>query len=518
MGVIQKVRSTMRRWLGLLFGRTKEIRDITKTQINEAHYQEIERWKAIYAGHYENHHTMEIQTVNGKRKRRRHSLGMAKVVSEELSKMVFNEKVDIHLNDDVLNDHVDTLFTKNRFYKVFQGKLENMFALGGLVLKAHPKEQPDGSYKLDIQYVMPDCFVPTTYDSDEITEGTFLTITRSGDKVYCLFEFHTWKYEQSDDSEEIVKKLSIRNELFEKSKNDATAKETMKQVPLETQYPGLKEEVLIEGLTQPLFQYIKPNKANNKDLQSPLGVSIFSNALDTLYAIDVAFDSFIREFRLGKRRIIVPAAALKSVVDPQSGTVRQYFDADDETYEAFQFQDPEKQKIMDNTVELRVDEHVGAINALLNLLSMQIGFSSGTFTFDGQSVKTATEIVSEKSKTYQTKQSNEDLIEEGLGKFIITVLEVAQLYDIIEDDIDYSKLETSFYWDDSIIKDKHTESDFLIKLKSNGLVSSKYVLMNLLELTEEQAEEMIKEVADEQASKAPSMEDLIGGNDFEDDE
>lgn len=504
----------------MLFGRSKELMKITNTQIDERHYQDIEKWKAIYAGNWDEHHIHTVQTINGKRKRRKYSLNMAKVASEEISKLVFNEKVVINMNDEKIDEIVDELFTKNRFYKVFQGKLENMFALGGLVLKAHPKEQPDGSYKLDIQYVMPDCFIPITYDSDEITEGVFLTITRKGDKTYCLFEFHTWKYIESEDegSNEIVKVLNIRNELYEQDKSKSTAEELMRKVPLDTIYPELEEQVNIEGLTQPLFQYLKPNKANNKDLQSPLGVSIFANAIDTLFAIDTAFDSLIREFRLGKRRIIVPAAAIKSVIDPQNGTTHQYFDADDETYEAFQFQDPDKQKIVDNTVELRVEEHVSAINALLNLYSMQIGFSSGTFTFDGQSVKTATEVVSEKSKTYQTKQSNEDLIEESLGKFVVTVLEVAQLYDIVDIDINYDELETEFYWDDSIIKDKHTESDFLIKLKSNGLISGKYVLMQLLEMTEEQAEDMLKEVMDEQVSKAPSMKELVGGNDFEDDE
>src|SRR5690606_13683710 len=118
---------------------------------------------------------------------------------------------------------------------------------------------------------------------------------------------------------------------------------------------------------------------NNIDLQSPLGISIFANALDTIKAIDTAFDSFHREFRLGRRRIIVPAHMVKVVIDPETGKAHRYFDDTDEIYEAFgtELDDSE---IKDISVSLRVEEHISAINALLNLFAMQTGFSTGTFS------------------------------------------------------------------------------------------------------------------------------------------
>src|SRR5690606_21602688 len=103
--------------------------------------------------------------------------------------------------------------------------------------------------------------------------------------------------------------------------------------------------------------------------------SIFANALDTLKALDIAFDSFISEFRLGKKRIIVPETAIKTVVDPNDGCVKRYFDPSDEVYQAFHFDTVDNQKIIDNSVELRVEEHIAGINALLEILAMQLGFS-----------------------------------------------------------------------------------------------------------------------------------------------
>lgn len=490
-----------------VFGKNKEIEEILNTQLSDEHYKMLDKWKAIYAGYLSEWHDVRDMTVNGVKKRRRHSINMAKISSNELSKLIFTEHVEFNISDKAHHENINNLLKANRFGKVFQDKIEQMLALGGMALKVNPKELPDGTYKLLIAYVTPDCIIPISWENGEVTEAAFLNITKKKDKTYCLFEIHKWKVAKvvSKDGKESVKKLyTIANTLYERDTNAST---DAKEVPLSTLYPELQEYAIIENLTQPLFQYLKPNIANNMDLQSPLGISIFANALDTLYALDVAFDSFIREFKLGKRRIIVPSQAVRTVLDPLTGEMNRYFDADDEVYQAMNFSEPEKQKITDNTVDLRVDEHVSAINALLNLYAMQTGFSTGTFSFDGEVVKTATEIISENSKTYQTIRSNENVIEEGLEKFIRTLSEVAALYEVF--DLPSKEFEIDFNWDDSIVGDKYTDSDFYIKLNQNGLVSKKYSLMKILGLTEEQADEMLKEVKEETASETPDIDDVL---------
>lgn len=514
LNVWNTVKSKMRRWLNVLFGKNKKLQDIVKTQVSEEHYKRVETWKQLYAGYYEEFHKLKYMTIDGQKTRIMKSLNMPKVIAQELAKIIFTENVNFDISNEPFKDNVDNVLSDNRFHKVFQGRLEQMFALGGMVMKATPKEKGDGTYKLVISYVTPDCFIPISYENEEIFEGVFLKVTRKENKVYCLFEFHKWETivekELGEDQGTQFKKIyTITNELYEQDKSST---EEAKRIPLEDIYPELQETTSIEGLTYPLFQYIRPNIANNFDLQSPLGISVFANSVDVIHAIDIAFDSFIHEFKMGKRRIIVPATAVKAVIDPTTGTVQRYFDASDETYQAFNMMDPEKQKIQDNTVALRVDEHIAGINALLELLAMQTGFSTGTFTFDGQGIKTATEVVSENSKTYQTKQVNEQYIEEGLKKFIHTLGEVAELYEIF--DLPSEEYDIEVQWDDTIVKDKYTDADFYIKLKTNGLVSAKHAIMKVLDLTEEQADKMLKEIQGENKSMNPDINDLMGG-DFE---
>lgn len=504
------MKSKFRRWIDVLFGKNKKIEEIVQSQVGEEHYKRVEMWKALYSGYCKDIHDVKFHTIEkGTKTRKLHSLKMPKVISQELAKLIFTEKVNINIDNEKYSDNIHKALNDSRFYKVFQSKVENMFALGGLVLKAQPKEKEDGTFKLSISYVTPDCFIPISWEDDIITEGVFVKITRKENKIYYLFEFHKWEVvsviEEGSNEKEAKKIYVITNELYV---SDKETEMDMKAVELSDIHPDLEPVTKIEDLTQPLFQYIKPNIANNFDLQSPLGISIYANSIDTLKAIDIAFDSLIREFRLGKRRIIVPSSAVRTIVDPSTGEFQRYFDANDESYEGFNFQDAEKQKITDNTVALRVDEHVAGINALLNLLAMQTGLSAGTFTFDGQGVKTATEVVSENSKTYQTKQINEEILEEGLSKFIRTIGEVASLYEIFDEPDEY---EIEFNWDDTIIKDKYKDSDFWIKLKNAGLVDAAKCLEEILGYTEEQALEMTGKVLKERQTMNPDVEDFIGG-------
>lgn len=491
MSMWRLIADTIRRWMykmGLIKG-LKSITEYKDAVADEEHYQRIEKWKALYRGYLEEFHKVVYHTVSGHKTRTRKSLKMPKVVSAEMARLVFNEKCRINISDEALSEEIEKVLKRNGFYRRFQNALELNFALGGMAMKVYGDE---GGLK--ISFVSPDCFVPLRVDGETVTEAAFISQTRKGDKYYTLVESHRW-----DSNGDYV----IQNELFE---SDTSADLGVK-VALSTLYPDLTDEVRIENLERPMFVYLKPNEANNFDPQSPLGISIYANALDTLEAIDIAFDSFVREFRLGKKRILVPASALRTVVDPESGEMHRYFDANDEAYQAFNFMDSDAQKIQDMSVEIRVDEHIKAIQALLDILAMQIGFSAGAFTFDGQGVKTATEVVSENSKTYRTKNSHEVVVEEALKEFIACIVQAAELYGLFTAPEDF---EVTIDFDDSVAQDRDSNADYYLKLRNAGLISAKTALMRILDLTEEQAEEEIRRMNEERA--IASAEDLFGGD------
>jgi A118 family predicted phage portal protein len=486
--LIAKVRQVMYK-MGLIKG-IKQLSNKREIPTNDEVMGLINTWKAIYAGYLEDWHDIEYQTVNGRKKRKRASMRMAKVASQKMATLIFNDKCEINISDQKLEKTIKGILNENKFNREFRRYLEYGFALGGMVMKAYYEES-----KIKVSYATADCFIPIAWDSFRVTEGVFVSTFRKGESRLTHLEWHLWE----------EGKYIIRNELYE-AKSD---QELGVKVQLNMHFKDLQEQIIFTSVQKTIFVYFKPNIANNFDTNSPMGISIYANALDTLKSLDIAFDSFQREFALGKKRIIVPSSALKSVIDPKTGTSQRYFDADDEVYEAMNIgdMDPNANQIKDTSTELRVEEHISAINALLNILAMQIGFNAGTFTFDGVGVKTATEVVSENSETFRTKQDHETNVEAAIQELVEAIVEIGDAFDVFARPGEY---EVSVAFDDSIAQDKNADIDEQIKLISNGLQLRKFALMKIHGLTEKEAEDMLTEIQEEQSIPGAEAMDFFG--------
>uniref|UniRef100_UPI00129052C6 phage portal protein n=1 Tax=Streptococcus suis TaxID=1307 RepID=UPI00129052C6 len=142
------------------------------------------------------------------------------------------------------------------------------------------------------------------------------------------------------------------------------------------------------------------------------------------------------------------------------------------------------------------------INHFFVILEMQIKMSAGTFTFDGQGVKTATEVVSEDSLTYRTRNSHITMIEEFIKELIISVFELASktigqdgkaLY---QGEIpEWNDIGLNF--DDGIFTNKNAELDYWSKALSSGIVSKKHAIQKILNLPEKEAQRMLDEINQE---------------------
>ncbi|NPC91214.1 phage portal protein [Bacillus sp. WMMC1349] len=497
--LIAKIKAVMLK-MGLI-SNIKSVSDMKDLPVNDEFYRYIENvWLPLYRGYLEiykdeNFHKLEYTTIGrGRKIRRMETLGMAKVASEEMARLIFNEKCKLNISNKDLAEEINRILKNNNFYKMFQDHLEYMFALGGMVMKVYVELDRLGNKQIKIGFVTADCFIPLSYSNDRVNEGLFISTTRKGKKFYTLLEWNQWEGQ----------KYVVRNQLFQSDNENELGIE----VPLSILYESLAPETVFTKLTRPTFVYIKPNIANNIDLQSPLGISLFANAISNIKAIDTVYDSFLREFRLGKKRIIVPATAVRTHVDRETQAMTRYFDENDEVYEAFDFDSVDNQKIVENDISLRVNEHIAAIQTELDLFSAKIGFSPGTFTFDGKGLKTATEVVSENSKTYKSKNSHETIIEESLKQLVKTICEVAETYGVFNIQKEY---EVSVDFDDSIVEDRDSDSNYWLKLQNNGNIPKWMALQNILKVSEEEAKAIIKDAQAEQANELPDIDEQFGG-------
>jgi A118 family predicted phage portal protein len=498
-------------------------------------------WKYLYRGLYKDWHIISAPTIKNPNARRElFRLNTAKAVCAELASLVWGEQAEIHIstnghteeknadgvvtNPDPLNAFVAEVLRRNAFSEKAQELIEQALALGGAAIKARWDARRDskggavlGTEGIRLDYCMADQFIPTAWDNAKVTEGVFISRQAKGGYYYTRLEWHKWDGVT----------YTVRNDLYRSEiQRGAAAGQNQDilgiRVPLAEAFPWLDEETVVP-VGESLFSYFRTPIANNIDDNSPLGVSIYGNALETLHAIDICYDSFVQEFRLGKKKIIVPARMLRSVADPNTGEMRRYYDPNDEVFVGMAGNDAGTDDIHEITVELRVEEHVAALNALLSVLCLQIGFSANTFSFDREGgLRTATEVVSENSKTYKTVKTVQNQIAPALEHMVRNIIDVAALYDMEWDGQSVATLrdrgyEVKITFDDGVTQDRQTNLNEGVMLVGAGVLSKFTLLTDRkygIGLTEKEAAAELERVNQEKQNTRTIDENqvrLFGG-------
>lgn len=480
-------------------------------------------WQAVYKGFYRDWHEVDIHTIRDPKGKKRMlaTMNAGKMACAQMARYVWNERCSITASmngneseEDPLNDFLQCVLKENRFFTAFGDLLEKSFALGGGALKEWvevPKDEDGndiGEGKVRIGYTMASQFVPTAWDNSRVTAGIFISREARDGYYYTVVEWH-----RLDGTV-----YRVTNDLY---RNPIKGEEPQNILgwwyPLNEIYPLLSPDTTIYDVHNAFFQYIRPFGANYADDNSPLGMSIYAPAMNTLHGIDIMFDSLQREFVLGKKRIIAPARAMKMSAGVNGGRPQRYFDADDEVWEALSTDNPEDLKIYDNSVDLRVDQHITGINGDLSILCAQIGFDPGTLSFDAtKGLKTATEVISENSKTFGTVKAHENIIKDSLKQMVDAIFELAVHYGITHNGKTVESLISGGYdvaitFDDSIIEDKNAEINQGIALTGAGLMSKKKFMTDVLGYTPEDADAELKQIGEESKVNAVTVDRLFGG-------
>ena len=477
-------------------------------------------WQAIYKGFYKAWHDVPVKTIKDPKGKHRvmSTMNAGKMACAQMARYVWNERCSITASstdddEDPVNDFLQYVLKGNRFGTSFGDLIEKCFALGGCALKEWveiPKDENGndiGEGKIRIGYTMASQFIPTAWDNSRVTSGIFVSREARDGFYYSTVEWH-----RLDGTT-----YRVTNDLYRQPIKDGEPQNILGWwYPLNEIYPLLSPDTTIYDVHNAFFQYIKPFGANYADDNSPLGMSIFAPALNTLHGLDIMFDSLQREFVLGKKRIIAPARTMKvSVVN--GGRPDRYFDADDEVWEALATDNPEDLKIYDNSVDLRIEPHLNGINGDLSILCAQIGFDPGTLSFDAnKGLKTATEVISENSKTFSTVKAHENIIADALTDMVHAIFELAVHYGLTWEGKTVKSLiaggyEVKVKFDDSIIQDRQQDINQGTMLVGQGLMSKKKFMMDTLGYTEDEAEKELIQIGEESKTNAIDVTRLFGG-------
>ena len=489
MNIVKKIKSIFQRGVyTMTTSSLNSILDHPKIPISKQEYDRILNNLHFFKSDYPD--VEYINSSNELKKRKFYHLPIGKTTARKIASLIYNENAEITSENEVVNEFLQSVLNNDRFNKNFERYLESCLALGGMAMRPYVDNN-----RIRVAFVQAPVFFPLQSNTQDVSSAAIVsksTKSEGREVVYfTLIEFHEWI--PTGDGDSIYR---VTNELYRsKDKNQVGAR-----VPLSELYEDMEETVQIKGLTRPLFTYLKPAGMNNKDINSPLGLSIYDNSKSTIDFINRTFDEFMWEVKMGQRRVIIPEQLTDLIMKQnQKGELvpKRRFDVENNVFmQVAGIGSMDNNPIIDITTPIRTEDYSKAISEGLKLYEMQIGVSSGMFTFDGTGVKTATEIVSEQSDTYQMRNSIVNLVEHALKELVISICELGKLSGLYKGPIPMLE-DISVNLDDGVFTDRNAELDYWTKAYASNFTSQRRAIAKTMGITLEEADEIIAEINSE---------------------
>lgn len=426
-------------------------------------YNYILEWMEWYQGDVDKFHSYTVWNGFQRRKCHRMTLGMAKKICEDWASLILNEKVGIKAGN--YEKRLNEILERNNFRVRGNQLIELAFALGTGAFV----EYLDGD-KIVIDYIRADMIRPLSWDNGDITECAFGSYRNLGGRDRIYLQLHRLGREAG----EIPAQYYIENHYVD-------AETGQELDPPEGVLP-----IVATGSERPLFQTITTNIQNNIELDSPMGISVYANSIDQLKGCDIVYDSYMNEFVLGKKRIIVPASMARLTMGADGGNA-PLFDPEDTVYYAMPGDRNTDLQLTENNMTIRSQDHELGIQRALDLLSLKCGMGTGRYQFDSSGVKTATEVISDKSDLYQNLKKNEIPVTSA----ILGMVDAIAFLD------GYGPVDATVDFDDSIIEDSNATIDKNIKLVQSGLRSKLSAIMEIQKCDEAEAQKELERIAEE---------------------
>lgn len=399
------------------------------------------------------------------------TMGLPSAISREIARLVTLELGTEIIGNDYLNEQYQEVICNIRNYTEFA------CAQGGLVFKPYVNGE-----EIAVDLVQADRFLPTSYDSKgRITGAVFTEFKQIGDKLYTRLEYHNMTKDGCN-----ITNLAYVNE--NNTNIDSANFDLGKQVSLKEieEWAALEEEVLITNVNKPLFSYFKMPLANHIERTSPLGVSVYSRAIEELKEADKQYSRVLWEYEGSELAEFVSTDCFKKdskgnpIVDHRKKRLYQVLD-----FETGQGTGTKPFDLF--SPEIRDTSLFNGLNQLLRKIEFKSGLAYGTISDVQDEAKTATEIKTSKQRSYSTVKDIQKALQTALEELAEIMNIYAKLYRLPN-----SNYEMSFNWDDSLVMDKDAELQGMLNDVNSGILRPEIYLMKKYGLeSEEEARKMM---------------------------
>ena len=444
----------------------EKLKELGYSTVDEDFYRKVGEWKSWYIGDVKGFHRYKVRNGQSIVNCKRYSLGMGKKIPEDWANLLMNEKVNITLEGQREQEFVDRVFEENNFLVKSNEMQEMAFALGTVafiprVVGMEATETgpiPGSASGIVMDYVTVEHIWPIAWQNGIVTECAFSSVVTDNGEDYCYLQIH----------HKVNGLYDIENRLYRYRNENLDAELPLKDVASFANVPP----IVHTGSDRRQFVIDRPNIANNFDYSVPLGISVYANAIDVMQGVDIAYDSYVNEFVLGKKRIMVKPSAMTYLEG------EPIFDTNDLVFYVLPEDTQDSSVITPIDMNLRTAEHNTGIQDQLNLLSSKCGLGENHYRFDQGSVATATQVISENSTMFRTIKKHEIILEQvliELCRIILRLGNTAMNAGLNED------VEISIDFDDSIIESREQNEARIYQMLNAGLMradEARSILMN----------------------------------------
>ena len=392
------------------------------------YYSRIDEWRQWWAGYVKAFHLYKEVLEDGTQKTRElFSLRMAKKICEDWASVLLNEKTEIVIDDKATStflqgdDGYGGVFGNISFWEEANALVEKAFysGTGAFVLKldglrtsleGEVEDSPEAAIRME--YLPAFCIIPLSERYGRITEAAFISESTVRGKPHIYLEIHTL-----EDGGYV-----IENRYYEITSG------ALKRVELPT---GIAAKVTT-GSQLPFFSIVRPNTVNPYKNHLGLGCSVFSQAVDNLKGVDLAFNNFCRDFKLGGKKVFYNRELTKTAGVTSDGTPI-VIAPDDMMQQLFvsigdQFSD-DKKLVHEFNPALRVEDNKEGTQSQMDYLSFKCGLGTRHYRFDagtnGTQI-TATQYTGEKQELKQNAAKHGIIVGKALRDIVRVVLWVGK--------------------------------------------------------------------------------------------
>lgn len=424
------------------------------------------------------------------------NLNLGAAVASELARKAtieFNSNVDRDNGYEYIDEQYQRLVVRTREI------VEKLMVQGNIILKPYVDLSMN---RIAIEAVNSRNFIPLKFNSmGEMIAVSFIEIAKVKDRYYTKLETHELNEESSV--------YTVTNKAYngEGLKSNGDTGEEVK-LGVVSEWSNLEPYVELVGIHKPLFAHMKTPYANNEDIDSPLGVSVFSKIRKQLIDFDSVYSDFIHDVNFKRAKIFVPHRYL---IDPE----KLYGLANEDIFSKLSVEespngDSGRMMIDVFNPEIRVEQYSKSMEVILRKIEFNSGLAYGDLSDASVIDKTATEVKASKERSWSTTVDIQKQIENAYRNVIEILVIYSELYSLAKVSSKNSDYEVSFQFDDSIIIDGDQERKILLEEAKLGLISNKEYLIRRYGVTEEEALMMMNDISPKSAKDKANTGDKVG--------